>query len=153
MMKKYAFKLEAVLKLRKLNEENCRMELGALMLHMQKIESQIEYEKAQIDNYYKMQEDVLKAGAGGAQLQLIPNMISAKTKNIQLLNRDKRKQQQLIDEKRQELATVKGELKVMENLKEKDFNEYKKAMNKEIDQKVEEQTQLWLMNKKQGLEK
>ena len=129
------------------------MELGALMLHMQKIDSQIEYEKTQIDNYYKMQEDVLKAGAGGAQLQLIPNMISAKTKNIQLLNRDKRKQQQLIDEKRQELATVKGELKVMENLKEKDFNEYKKAMNKEIDQKVEEQTQLWLMNKKQGLEK
>jgi shikimate 5-dehydrogenase len=96
-----------------------------------------------------MQEEALKVGAGGAQLQLIPNMVAAKTKNIQLLNRDKRKQQQLIDAKRQELATVKGELKVMENLKEKDFQEYKKALNKEIDQKVEEQTQLWLMNKQQ----
>jgi flagellar FliJ protein len=151
MMKKYEFKLEAVLKLRKLNEENCRMELGALMLEMQKIDNQVEYEKQQIDIYYKMQEEALKVGAGGAQLQLIPNMVAAKTKNIQLLNRDKRKQQQLIDAKRQELAVVKGELKVMENLKEKDFQEYKKALNKEIDQKVEEQTQLWLMNKKQEM--
>ncbi len=151
MIKKYAFKLEAVLKLRKLNEENCRMALGALMLEMQKYDNQIEYEKLQIDNYYKMQEDLLKTGMGGGQLRLIPDMIAAKTKNIQLLNRDKRKQQHLIDEKKQELAVVKGELKVMENLKEKDFQEYKRLTNKEIDQKVEEQTQLWLANKKQEL--
>lgn len=151
MIKKYAFKLEAVLKLRKLNEENCRMALGALMQEMQKYDSQIEYEKLQIDNYYKMQEDLLKSGMGGGQLRLIPDMIAAKTKNIQLLNRDKRKHQQLIDEKKQELAVVKGELKVMENLKEKDFQEHKRLMNKEIDQKVEEQTQLWLANKKQEL--
>ena len=150
MMKKYEFKLEAVLKLRKLNEENRRMELGVLMLEMQKIDNQIEYEKKQIDTYYKIQEEALKTGAGGAQLQMIPNMVAAKTKNIQLLNRDKRKQQQLIDAKREELAVAKGELKVMENLKNKDFDEYKKVLNKEIDQKVEEQTQLWLMNKNQG---
>ena len=150
MMKKYEFKLEAVLKLRKLNEENRRMELGVLMLEMQKIDNQIEYEKKQIDTYYKIQEEALKTGAGETQLQMIPNMVAAKTKNIQLLNRDKRKQQQLIDAKREELAVAKGELKVMENLKNKDFDEYKKALNKEIDQKVEEQTQLWLMNKNQG---
>jgi len=150
MLKKYAFKLEAVLKLKKLNEENCRMQLGTLMMEMQKIENQIEYEKLQIDGYYKMQEDVLKNGATSSQLQLVPNMIAAKTKNIQLLNRDRRKQQQLIDAKKQELVTVKGELQVMEKLKEKDFATYKKAVNKEIDQKVEEQTQLWLLNKKQG---
>jgi hypothetical protein len=39
---------------------------------------------------------------------------------------------------------LRGELKVLENLKEKDFDQYKKALNKEIDQKVEEQTQNWL---------
>ena len=150
MLKKYAFKLEAVLKLKKFNEETCRMELGALMLEMQKIDNQIEYEKLQIDNYYKMQEDLVTDGGAGSRLQMIPNLIAGKTKNIQLLNRAKRKQQQLIDEKRQQLIEVKAELQVMEKLKEKDFNAYKKALNKEIDQKVEEQTQLWLMNKKQG---
>ena len=83
MLKKYAFKLEAVLKLKKFNEENCRMQLGTLMMELQKIDNQIEYEKLQIDNYYKMQEEALKAGTGGAQLQMIPNMVAAKTKNIQ----------------------------------------------------------------------
>ena len=39
------------------------------------------------------------------------------------------------------------ELKVIENLKEKDYTEFRKAMGKEIDQKVEEQTQNWLQYK------
>jgi broad specificity phosphatase PhoE len=53
----------------------------------------------------------------------------------------------LIEEKKQELAIVRGELKIIENLKEKDFDAWKKATNKEIDQKVEEQTQIWLQHK------
>jgi hypothetical protein len=35
----------------------------------------------------------------------------------------------------------------MENLKEKNYEEYRKAFNKEVDQKVEEQTQNWLQHK------
>ena len=53
----------------------------------------------------------------------------------------------MIEDKKQELAIVRGELKVIENLKEKDYNEYRKAVGKEIDQKVEEQTQNWLQHK------
>src|SRR5690606_41411927 len=64
--------------------------------------------------------------------------------NIELLQRDKKIQERLIEEKKQELASLKGDLKVMENLKQKDFEDYRKAYNKEIDQKVEEQTQNWL---------
>jgi flagellar FliJ protein len=146
-MKKYAFRLEAVLKLRKLKEENCRMELGQLILYLNKIEDQISHEKSEINKYYEIQEGALKNGAKGSQINAFPMLIGAKDQNINLLERDKKKQEDLIADKKMELAQLRGDLKVMENLKEKDFQEYRKALNKEIDQKVEEQTQNWLQFK------
>lgn len=147
MIKKYAFRLEPVLKLRKLKEENCRMELGQLLVELNKIEDQLSHDKKEIENYYTIQEGALKTGMSGSQLQAFPMMVGGKERNIELLIRDKKRQEQLVLEKKQELAQLKGDLKVMENLKQKDFDEHRKAVNKEQDQKVEEQTQIWLEHK------
>lgn len=147
-MKKYQFRLEPVLKVRKFKEESLRMELGQLITGLSRIEAQIQHDREEIGNYYKIQEGGLKNGMAAHQLQAFPMLVAGKEKNIQLLLRDKEKQERLIEEKKQELAVARGELKVVENLKQKDYEEYKKALNKEIDQKVEEQTQLWLQHKK-----
>lgn len=146
-MKKYVFRLEPVLKVRKLKEENCRMELGQLLMELNRIEDQLVRDRNEIDNYYKIQETALKNGMRGGQLQTFPMLVQGKEKNIQLLEREKKKQEQRVEEKKQELAQLRGDLKVMENMRQKDFDEYRKAVNKEIDQKVEEQTQNWLLNK------
>lgn len=143
-MKKYAFRLEPVLKLRKVKEENCRMELGQLLIELGKIEDQLAHDRNEIDNYYKIQEGTLKNGMTGSQLQAFPMMVAAKNRNIELLEEEKNQQLKKVEEKKQELAQLRGDLKVIENMKQKDFDEYKKALNKEIDQKVEEQTQNWL---------
>lgn len=143
-MKKYQFRLEAVLKVRKLKEENCRTELGQLITELSKIENQLQHDIVEIENYYKIQEGSLKTGIRASQLQAFPMLVSAKEKNIQLLNRDKKSQELKIEQKKAELAVMRGELKVVENLKEREFTEYRKALNKEIDGKVEEQTQNWL---------
>lgn len=143
-MKKYQFKLDAVLKLRKLKEENCRTELGLLNRGLERIIDQISHENAEITKYYQIQELSLKTGSLAGKLQTFPGMIAAKEKTLKLLERDKKRQEEMIEEKKYELAILRGELKVMDNLKEKDFTEWKKAYNKEIDQKVEEQTQIWL---------
>lgn len=147
-MKKYEFRLEPVLKLRKLKEENCRMVLGQLLSDLSKIEDQLQHDKNEIDNYYKIQEGAMKSGGVRAgQLQAFPMLVAAKERNIELLLRDKKRQEDRIAQKKQELAQLKGDLKVMENLKEKNYDEYRKAFNKEVDQKVEEQTQNWLQHK------
>ena len=146
-MKKYNFRLEAVLKLRKLKEENCRMELGVMMTELGRLDNQLAHDRKEIENYFKIQEASLKSGVRGDQVQAFPMLVSAKERNIQLLLRDKKFQEQKIEEKKYELATLRGELKVIENLKEKDYTEYRKAVNKEIDQKVEEQTQNWLQHR------
>jgi flagellar FliJ protein len=146
-MKKYTFRLDPVLKLRKLKEENCRMELGQLISELNRIEDQLRHDRAEIDSYYKIQEGALKSGVKAGHLQLMPMMVSGKNTNIELLERDKKNQEEKIEAKKQELAQLKGDLKVIDNLKQKDFEAYKKALNKEIDQKVEEQTQNWLQFK------
>lgn len=146
-MRKFEFRLDPVLKLRKLKEENCRMELGQLLLELNQIEDQLNHDKKEIDTYYMIQEGSLKNGITAGQLQAFPMLVSAKNKNIELLEKEKKRQEQKVEEKKQELAQLKGDLKVMENLREKKYDEHRKAMNKEIDQKVEEQTQNWLLHK------
>jgi flagellar FliJ protein len=143
-MKKYVFRLEPVLKVRRLKEENCRMELGQLITYLSRIDAQIDRDRGEIENYYRIQEESMRSGARAHQLQAFPMLVAGKERNLQLLQQEKRKQEELIEEKKRELAALKGDLKVIENLKEKDYNEYRKALNKEIDQKVEEQTQNWL---------
>lgn len=147
-MKRYAFRLEAVLKVRKLKEESCRTELGQLLVELARIEDQITHDRKEIGNYYKIQEGNLSGGMKASQLQAFPMLVAAKEKNIQLLTREKNNYERYIEEKKEELAVLRGELKVIENLKEKDYTEYKKALNKEIDQKVEEQTQNWMNHNK-----
>jgi flagellar biosynthesis chaperone FliJ len=102
------------------------------------------YSNEEIKKYYQIQEASLKDGANAGRLQTFPGIIEAKDKSIQILRRGQKRQELLIEEKKVELAGLRGELKVMENLKEKDHTEWKKAYNKEIDQTVEEQTQIWL---------
>lgn len=146
-MKIYQFRLEPVLKLRKLKEETCRIELGQLIIELARIEDQIQHDKNEISTYYAIQEGALKTGMKAGQLQAFPMLVVAKDRNIELLEADKIKQKAKIEEKKQELAHLRGDLKVMEKLKEKGFDEHRKAVNKEIDQKVEEQTQNWLLHK------
>ena len=146
-MRKFEFRLEAVLKLRKLNEENCRTELGQLIAGLNRIEEQLVHDKNEIDSYYVLQEDALKKGMAGSQLQTYSMLVDSKNLNIKAFEKEKLKQERMIEEKKAELAILKGELKVMENLKQKNFDEHRKAVNKEIDQKVEEQTQNWLNHK------
>lgn len=146
-MKKYQFKLDAVLKLRKLREENCRTELGVLNRELEQINARIAHEHEEIKKYYQIQETSLKNGANAGKLQTFPGIIAAKDKSIQILIRGQKRQELLIQEKKEELAVLRGELKVMENLKEKDYGEWKKAYNKEVDQTVEEQTQIWLTHR------
>lgn len=123
------------------------MELGQLLSQLNRIEDQLKHDRNEIENYYKIQEGSLKTGVRAGQLQAFPMLIAGKDRNIELLLRDKTKHEALVAEKKQELAQLRGDLKVMENLKEKNYDEYRKAYNKEVDQKVEEQTQNWLLNK------
>jgi flagellar FliJ protein len=117
---------------------------------LDKIEIQIQHEIDEIQHYYKVQEATLKTGVKGSQLQAFPLLVTAKEKKIKVLEAQKVRQLEYIEEKKKELAQLRGDLKVIENMKEKDYEQYRKAINKEIDQKVEEQTQNWLQHREKA---
>ena len=113
-------------------------------MRMQKIENQIELNKLEIKKYFEIQEKTISKGIQASQIQAFPFLIQGKEQNITILDDDKKRQEKLIADKKNELAKLRGDLKIFENMKQKDFEEYRKAYNKELDQKVEEQTRNWL---------
>ncbi len=123
------------------------MELGQLVTQLTRIDEQLQRDSNEIRSYYEIQDGGLRTGISGRQLQAFPMLISAKEQNIRILEGDRKKQEEMIAHKRHELALLRGDLKVMENLREKDFEAYRRALRKDIDQKVEEQTQIWLQYK------
>ncbi len=104
MIKLYQFRLEPVLKLRKLKEETCRTELGVLLIELRRIDDQLVHDRTEIENYYKVQEGAMKTGITGGQLQAFPMLVSAKEKNIQLLMTARTKQLVLIEKKKVPLS-------------------------------------------------
>ena len=71
-MKKYKFKLEAILKMRKLKEEQCKAEIGRLQILINNFKEQIDAHNKGIDEAYASQETSLTNGIDGQSLQFFP---------------------------------------------------------------------------------
>lgn len=142
-MKKHKFKLEAVLKMRKLEEEQCKLRIGRLQSKKTELLAEIENENAGIDEAYRSQEESIKQGASGLDLRFYPYFMEGKraaTRQIQ----DKLSQlDELIAQCFEELRVLRGKTKVLEQMKEKDKKAHKKKYEKEMNLKIEEQVLNW----------
>ena len=65
MAKQFKFKLEAVLKVRKLKEDQCKMEIGKLQVRMSELEGFKKDNNESIDTAYADQEASLGQGLSG----------------------------------------------------------------------------------------
>lgn len=147
-MKRYQFRLEAVRKMRSMLEETCRNELGLLMVERQNLVELIETLNHDIASAYKEQEMHLTNGMKASHAAYFPQAVSGKEAHIKQVNKDIEMMDAKIADKRAELAQKKADLKLMEKLREKDFEEWKKAARKDENMKVEEMVQLWGENLK-----
>ena len=142
-MKGFKFKLEALLKVRKLKEDQCKMEIGRLQVERQKRIDDIKKQHEGIGQAFSDQEASLTRGASGLDLQFYPYFVQGKRANIQVLESEIKKLDEIIKQKTSELAKLRGDVKVLDSMKEKHQTEYKKKLNKKIDQDIEEQVQIW----------
>ena len=147
-MKRYQFRLEAVRKVRAKKEELCRSELGMLMVEKQNLVEQIETLRHDIEGAYQEQEKHMAGGMKASHAAFFPMAVSGKEAKIREIQNDMSALDARIEAKKQELNQSRADLKLIENLKEKDFLDWKKAYNKETDLKVEEMVQLWGENLK-----
>lgn len=141
-MQKFKFKLDGLLKVREFKEKKVKIELGEILREISAVEDKIAQANAAISETYDAQETFMKDPSQGQMLQFFPQFIQGKKEDIKnkenLLWSLKKK----YDKKIAELATARGEVKVMENFKEKKQGEWKKEKNKKEQEGIEEILQM-----------
>jgi flagellar FliJ protein len=137
-MQKFKFKLDAVLRMREFKEKKIKIELGEILKEIGEIEEKIINANKAIDEIYLAQEKTMADSTAGKFLQFFPYFIQGKKEDIKnkenLLWALKKK----YDAKIQELATARGEVKVMENFKDKKKGEWTKEYNKKQQESIDE---------------
>jgi flagellar FliJ protein len=137
-MQKFKFKLDGLLKVREFKEKKIKIELGEILKEISQVENLIKKANEAIQETYDAQETFLKDPSAGQMLQFFPIFIQGKKEDIKnkenLLWSLKKK----YDKKILELAQARGEVKIMENFKDKKKEEWSKERNKKEQEAIEE---------------
>jgi flagellar FliJ protein len=131
-MQRFKFKLDGLLKVREFKEKRIKIELGEILKEINAVEEKIANIHIAIDETYEAQDRFVADAAAGRMIQFFPMFIQGKKEDLKnqesLLWALKKKYTSKIEE----LATARGEVKIMENFKEKKKTEHhRKAMKKE----------------------
>ena len=137
-MKKFKFKLEGLLKLRKFDEQRVKLEIGQIVSEIQKVKDRIEQLHQDINEAYKARDIELKENVSGQFLHFFPMFLKGKQEDIENNESLLFALQRKYDAKIAELNEVRGKVKVVENLKEKELDKHKKMVNKKEEEKIQD---------------
>lgn len=147
MAKKFKYKLEGLLKLRKFKESNLKMELGKINRDIVAVKDEIRELHSDISDSYSTQETFLKSHTKSKMAQFYPTYIKGRKQVIEnkeslLYSLEKKYQKKLA-----ELNMAMGETKVIANMKEADLEKYRKQIEKKEQENIEE---MGIMRRLQG---
>jgi flagellar FliJ protein len=137
-MKPFKFKLEGLLKLRKFKEDNQKIILGKIIKEINRLNDEITQLKQDIGVGYKSQEDVLKEKTDGKLLQFYPFYIQGKWEHIKDRESKISKLNSELSLRMKEMEKIMADVKVIESLKDKKEEEYKKDKIKKEFEKIDE---------------
>jgi len=137
-MKKFKFKLDGLLKVREFNEKKIKIELGEILKEIGATEEQIAKMNRDIDETYKAQEELIATSADGRLLQFFPFYIQGRKEDIKNKENLLWSLRKKYDNKVQELAQARGQVKVLENFKDKKKVEWTKEKDKKELETIEE---------------
>lgn len=137
-MKGFKFKLSGLLKLREFKESTIKSQLGEILREINRIESKIQEIEDSIDESYKSQEDFLAQPASGQMIKFFPYFIQGRKEDLVVQNNLLRGLRTQYEQKLIELKRARGDVKVLENMKDKKKSEYKKSTNKKREADIED---------------
>lgn len=137
-MQKFKFKLDGLLKVREFKEKQLKIELGELLKEMTDVQAKIADANAAITETYEAQEAFMRDPSSGHMLQFFPMFIQGKKEDIKNKENLLWSLRKKYEKKMAELATARGEVKVMENFKDKKKGEWTKEKNKKEQEAIEE---------------
>jgi flagellar FliJ protein len=137
-MQKFKFKLDGLLKVREFKEKKVKIELAEILKEIADTEDKIEKIKFAINEAYEAQEQFVAEAAAGRMIQFFPMFIQGKKEDLKnkesLLWALKKKYAAKIEE----LGKARGEVKILENFKDKKMTEHRKAGMKKEQDEIEE---------------
>jgi len=142
---KYKFKLEALLKVRGFKEKTLKIELGKILQSVGLIEEKIAKAHLDINESYMAHDKLIGSSIAGRELQFFPFFIEGKNCDIDQCQAELAKLKEQFEQKMAEVKIARGETKVIENMKDRDFEKCKKEFNKKLNADLEE---LFIMKKK-----
>ncbi|MCL2181416.1 MAG: flagellar export protein FliJ [Treponema sp.] len=131
-MKKFKNNLENIFKLKKFNEEECKINLGIAVSVLNEIQNKIE------NNARKHHHAAAERYKDPFQIQVWDNYILRLESEAETLMEQAARAQIVVDEKKALYMEAFKELKAMEKLKEKKENEYYKEMEKKESIEIDE---------------
>lgn len=150
-MPKFKFKLEGVLKLREFKENEAMNAIAEVVAEIEATKSEIQEIHEAIDRGYQSQESLADSESKGHQLYFYPYFFKGKNEHLKNCEAKLAALQKKYERRVQEYAEAKGEVKVIQNLKDKEFNAYKKAYDKKVEENREEFVIMQMNRKKQGM--
>jgi flagellar protein FliJ len=138
-MANFKFKLDGLLKLREFKENQLKVELGRILQEIEETKNIIVQLNKDLDEGYEAHSKVLYSGSGAKMLQFFPEFFQGKREDIRNKENLIHALTKKVDMKREELAMARGEVKIVENLKEKKLVQFTKEKNKKDLEKIEDQ--------------
>ena len=130
-MKAFRYKLERVLDIRKLEQEQIEMKLAAIVMELNNLLEEKEKTLNEKEETFNMWQKAQEGRLNIADLIAYQNRIIKINLNIEGLDGKIQKTKEGIEKVREELIEASRKSKILEQLKEKKFAEYRFEMEKE----------------------
>lgn len=127
-MKRYRFKLESLLKYRKLSEDKLRQEILLKMQELRKCESQLNLMKSEKQKSAGEFTQVQLDGINGNHIFLYKNYLNSLAEQVEEQKIEMMKSKKEAEEARKDYLEARKQLETVEKLKEKDFQRYLNEM-------------------------
>lgn len=137
-MKKFDFKLKGLLKIREAREKVVKTQLGEILRQINILKEEIIGFRKAIDEAYKSQEKMMENAVDAQFLNYFPYYIKGQNDHIKLNENKIYSLQRRYDEKLKELQSAKADVHVIESLKEKAEVKYKKEVEKQLQDILDE---------------
>ena len=137
-MKKFSFKLDSLLNVRKKREELVIQELAEAQMTENRINGQINDTRNTIALMIEESKSYLKSSINVESLLLSRNYIEFLKRKLSELEAELEKAKQKTLKIKEKLAEAVKERKIIETLKEKQFAQYKKEYNKQDNAQMDE---------------
>ncbi|MDP4109840.1 MAG: flagellar export protein FliJ [Bacillota bacterium] len=137
-MKRFAFSLEKVLKYRKEVLDFKISELNSLNHRLRELEEQIETINRAYDSERRALAEKLAEGLSATDLSVYKVYLNDTIKKIKELFEKKLSLIAVIEQKQEVVVALKSELSGLEHLKERQYQEYLRLEQKELERSMEE---------------